>query len=80
MHLALRRRVAAPPLTEPPPCVSAAQEQAVEWLRQVHLNSSFQASHGPWLRSVPQLGELLGRELLTPDMIEMLDSETLVRP
>lgn len=62
-----------------PPHVCAAQENAIEWLRQVYTNSSFQASHGPWLCSLPQVGDLLGRELFTPELAEMLDSEVLVR-
>ena len=61
------------------PCVYLSQENAVEWLRQVKTNESFQASYKPWLRSLPKGGDLLCRELFTQELVEMLDSDILVR-
>ena len=49
------------------------------WLAKIHEDPDFNATFGPWLRTLPERGEIFAPDGMTEEEIAMLQGGPLVR-
>jgi hypothetical protein len=60
-------------------CTGPPQEAAAAWVRRMHADPEYNASHQPYLDTLPTAEEVLSPEMWTEDMVSALQSPELVR-
>ena len=58
---------------------SALQPATAEWVRRKHADPKFHATFAPFLDTLPPPEDVLTPEMWTPEMMEMAQSDELVR-